>query len=253
MEEDDADPRKKEIVEEFEGERLILTLSPPARKPKTSETLIHSLAPVLQSTDLRSSPLLSLRHHVFRLRIKDLPRSQYPYPAAPGDPIVILPSPSRFSCARRKRNHGPHKRKDETIDPPFPWATDRRAMVQRKDYILSLGIHDIVGEVMCRRCENIFSIELTEFIERLAPIFPVCPACCYGNYLKPVIASKRRSINWLFLLLGGTLCCCSIEQLRYFGYHTGNHRTGAKDRVLYLVYLGICKQLDPKDLFEPYR
>ncbi|WOH09609.1 hypothetical protein DCAR_0729067 [Daucus carota subsp. sativus] len=46
------------------------------------------------------------------------------------------------------------------------------------------------------------------------------------------------------------LGCCTVEQLKYFCKHTKNHRTGAKDRVLYLTYLAICKQLDPKGPFH---
>ncbi|CAA6657580.1 unnamed protein product [Spirodela intermedia] len=158
---------------------------------------------------------------------------------------------------------------------PFRWATDRRAVVHRKDYILAQGIRAIEGEVKCRWCEHSSSIsydleemfqKVTKFIEGvkdqmhdrarpewLAPTFRDCTVCGRQNCLKPVIATKKRAINWLFLLLGGTLACCNLRQLKYFCKHTGNHRTGAKDRVLYLVYLGICKQLDPKDLFEPYR
>ncbi|KAI3463946.1 hypothetical protein Pfo_020609 [Paulownia fortunei] len=65
------------------------------------------------------------------------------------------------------------------------------------------------------------------------------------NSIKPVISQKKRSINWLFLLLGQMLDCCTLDQLKYFCKHTMNHRTGAKDRVLCLTYLGLCKQLDP--------
>ncbi|CAA7409398.1 unnamed protein product [Spirodela intermedia] len=79
--------------------------------------------------------------------------------------------------------------------------------------------------------------------------FLKCPGCCHENCLKPVIASKKRAINCLFLI-GGTLGCCTIEQLKCFGKHTGNHRNGAKDRIVYLVYLGNCKQLEPEVLFE---
>jgi hypothetical protein len=71
-----------------------------------------------------------------------------------------------------------------------------------------------------------------------------CENCNQENCVKPIIADKKRSINWLFLLLGQMLGCCTLAQLKYFCKHTKNHRTGAKDRLLYLTYLGLCKQLD---------
>jgi hypothetical protein len=46
------------------------------------------------------------------------------------------------------------------------------------------------------------------------------------------------------------LGCCTLDQLKYFCKHTKNHRTGAKDRVLFLAYLGLCKQLDPNGPFD---
>ncbi|CAA7393661.1 unnamed protein product [Spirodela intermedia] len=293
-------PRKKKRKEKDDDE-LALSLSPPCRKPTTqdrnslvvtfssssprppssSEPLIHNQNPPSQETlTLTVSPTpqqaMALpydrpssfpapspipphqRHHIYTPPIGALPSSQRPHQGVPR--------------ARKNPHQGPRKGKDETVEPPFPWATDRRAVVHRKDYILSLGIRTITGEVKCKRCENRFFMaydlavkfqEVTNLIERekpqmhhrarpewLAPTFSDCPTCCHANCLKPVIATKKRAINWLFLLLGGTLCCCTIEQLKYFCKHTGNHRTGAKDRLLYLVYLGICKQLDPQDLFE---
>ncbi|CAA6672241.1 unnamed protein product [Spirodela intermedia] len=91
--------------------------------------------------------------------------------------------------------------------------------------------------------------EVTNLIKHEKPQMHDMPRCCHENCLKPVIASKKRAINWLFLI-GGTLGCCTIEQLKYFGKHTGSHRNGAKDRIVYLVYLGNCKQLEPEVLFK---
>jgi hypothetical protein len=82
------------------------------------------------------------------------------------------------------------------------------------------------------------------------PVLPRCQFCDQENSVKPVIANKKQKINWLFLLLGQMLGCCTLDQLKYFCKHTKNHRTGAKDRVLYLAYLGMCKQLDPNGPFD---
>lgn len=159
----------------------------------------------------------------------------------------------------------------ETIPPPFPWATDRRAMVHRLDYLLAHNITTISGEVQCKRCDAKYEIEydLREKFGEVAtyirenrdnmhnrapavwmnPNLPVCKSCKQNNCVKPA-SSKKRDINWLFLLLGQMLGCCRIAELKYFCKHTKNHRTGAKDRVLYYTYLDICKQLDPSGPFE---
>ncbi|CAI9786350.1 unnamed protein product [Fraxinus pennsylvanica] len=84
-------------------------------------------------------------------------------------------------------------------------------------------------------------------------INPNLPRCRYykqENCAKPIISEKKKSINWLFLLLGQMLGCCTLEQIKYCYKHTRNHHTGAKDRVLYLTYLSLCKQLDPYGPFD---
>ncbi|RAL42380.1 hypothetical protein DM860_012163 [Cuscuta australis] len=173
---------------------------------------------------------------------------------------------------RRNPSQGPREGKSETIAPPFPWATELRATVQPLSELLSKGISVITGEVQCKRCEHAYEMEFdlekkfyevgnfirghkTDMHERAPevwrnPVLPACKFCDQENSVKPVIASSKKAINWLFLLLGQLLGCCTLEQLRYFCKHTKNHRTGAKDRVLYLTYLNLCKQLDPAGPFD---
>jgi hypothetical protein len=149
---------------------------------------------------------------------------------------------------------------------------DRRAMVHSLDYLLSRRIETITGLVQCKRCEKQFEVgfdlrakfvEIGAFISQnksfmhdrapsdwMNPVLPRCQFCDQENSVKPVIANKKQKINWLFLLLGQMLGCCTLDQLKYFCKHTKNHRTGAKDRVLYLAYLGMCKQLDPNGPFD---
>ncbi|EEF43292.1 hypothetical protein RCOM_0937400 [Ricinus communis] len=125
---------------------------------------------------------------------------------------------------------------------------------------------------MCKRCEKQYElgfnlrekfVEVGTFIAEnknsmhdrapgvwMTPALPTCKYCDQENSVKPVICDKKKGINWLFLLLGQMLGCCTLEQLKYFCKHTKNHRTGAKDRVLYLTYLGLCKQLDPNGPFD---
>ncbi|XP_038976738.1 uncharacterized protein LOC120107518 [Phoenix dactylifera] len=149
---------------------------------------------------------------------------------------------------------------------PFPPAT-----VHSLNHLLSQNITNITGEAQCKRCEasQVISYDLVSkfnevaaFIrarkhwmhdrapaEWMTPAFPDCRSCGQPNCMRPVVAAKKQSINWLFMLLGQTLGCCTLDQLKYFCKHTKNHRTGAKDRVLYLTYLALCKQLDPAGPF----
>ncbi|XP_043696804.1 uncharacterized protein LOC122647481 [Telopea speciosissima] len=163
-------------------------------------------------------------------------------------------------------------RKTETIPIPYQWATNRRATVHNLEHLLSIGIQNISGEVQCKRCERKYEIEydlkskfieIASFIavnkskmhdrapkEWMNPLLPTCKYCEQVNSVKPIIADKKKEINWLFLLLGQMLGCCTLDQLKYFCKHTKNHRTGAKDRVLYLTYLALCKQLDHVGPFD---
>ncbi|KAL2512223.1 hydroxyproline-rich glycoprotein family protein [Abeliophyllum distichum] len=173
---------------------------------------------------------------------------------------------------RRNPSQSPRQGKSATVPPPFPWATNQRATVYSLNYLLSENIFTITGDVQCKRCEQKFSmeydlqqkfIEVGSFIAKnrrgmhdrapgvwINPNLPTCRICKQENSVKPIISEKKKSINWLFLLLGQMLGCCTLEQLKYFCKHTKNHRTGAKDRVLYLTYLGLCKQLDPNGPFD---
>ena len=158
------------------------------------------------------------------------------------------------------------------VPSPFPWATTRRATVYSLKYLQDHNIQIITGTVECKRCERKYEMEynvVEKFMEvgnyvvnnmsmmydRAPdvwghPVFPTCKYCKEENSVRPVVAAKKKEINWLFLFLGQMLGCCTLEQLRYFCKHTKNHRTGAKDRVLYLTYLCLCKQLDPSGPFN---
>ncbi|OVA18679.1 hypothetical protein BVC80_1831g238 [Macleaya cordata] len=161
---------------------------------------------------------------------------------------------------------------DIIIVAPFEWATTQHATIHSRDYLLSKGINKITGEVQCKKCEHRCNLEFdfqTKFMEIGAyiwahkvsmceraperwrnPKLQICPNCNQPNSLKPIIPSDKTLINWLFLLLGEMLGCCTLEQLKYFCYKNNIHRTGAKDRLLYLTYLALCKQLDPTGPFN---
>jgi hypothetical protein len=174
------------------------------------------------------------------------------------------------SCPAKRR-----KLKSDTVPPPFPWTTSKRATVHTLDHLLSeLKLKTISGTLQCKFCnfqqDNIqFDLvekfkKVTEFIEEnkhemhdrapdawINPGLPRCVSCGKEKAMEPLI-TKKRNINWLFLLLGEMIGCCKLKHLKYFCKHSDIHRTGAKDRLIYLTYLGLCKQLQPEGPFNPY-
>uniref|UniRef100_A0A452ZRY8 DUF7086 domain-containing protein n=2 Tax=Aegilops tauschii subsp. strangulata TaxID=200361 RepID=A0A452ZRY8_AEGTS len=156
--------------------------------------------------------------------------------------------------------------------PPFPWATNRAAIHHPVSYLFERGITTVEGEVKCKRCDVLKTVsyniavkfrEVRDFVSRnihdmddrapkawMTPAVPDCDGCGQRNSLRPVIPKEKERINWVFLLLGQTLGLCSLEQLKYFCACTGQHRTGAKDRVLYSTYMELCSQLCPDRLFN---
>nr|XP_011464125.1 PREDICTED: wiskott-Aldrich syndrome protein family member 2 [Fragaria vesca subsp. vesca] len=197
---------------------------------------------------------------------------QNPPPAPPAGglrPLVLRPA----RAPRRNPTQAPGQGRSEKVPAPFPWATTKRATVYSLSYLEDHNILTISGEVQCKRCETRYEIEYNlkdKFMEVATyiahnrsmmhdrapdvwkdPVLPTCKNCDQENCAKPVVADKKKEINWLFLFLGQMLGCCTLEQLKYFCKHTKNHRTGAKDRVLYLTYLSLAKQLDPTGPFDP--
>ncbi|GAB2222535.1 hypothetical protein Droror1_Dr00016653 [Drosera rotundifolia] len=159
-----------------------------------------------------------------------------------------------------------HRNNDDRIPPPYEWATDRRARIHSMQQLRERGINIIIGEVHCKNCDMTYQEEydlaqklgeVTLFISsRITTMHdrapqewekPRSPACrfCQTADVKPVISEENDSINWLFLFLGQNLGHLNAAQLKYFLKHTDIHRTGAKNRLLYLTYLGLYQQLLP--------
>ncbi|GFP83703.1 hypothetical protein PHJA_000513800 [Phtheirospermum japonicum] len=182
------------------------------------------------------------------------------------------PPPHHQPPAAAAANHGIGPGKAITIPPPYPWATTRRATAHGLHYLLAKGINTISGAVQCKRCDRRFDVEhdLQKRFSEVAilvmkkkddmrhrappewmnPSLPDCRFCEQRNCAKPVPSEKKKDINWVFLFLGQMIGCCKLAELKYFCKHTRNHRTGAKDRVLYLTYLEICRQLDPNGPYD---
>ncbi|KAK4419123.1 hypothetical protein Salat_2325100 [Sesamum alatum] len=201
------------------------------------------------------------------------PSSQLADPAAappPQQDTVVGPSRKR-RVARRSSTQTLRPGKSETIAPPYPWATPQRATIHNLQYLIGKGITKIKGRVQCKRCDRQYDLEYdlqTKFAEVamfimknrdemrqrappawMNPTLPDCKYCEQQNCVKPIL-TKKKSINWLFLLLGQMVGCCKLSELKYFCKHTKNHRTGAKDRVLYLTYLELCRQLNPEGPYD---
>ncbi|CAH8392332.1 unnamed protein product [Eruca vesicaria subsp. sativa] len=188
-------------------------------------------------------------------------------------PLMRPVTSGAVTSRRGYRSQSSVNRKDDTIPPPFPWATNKRGWIQSLEDLASKQITTITGEVQCKHCEKVYQVSynLREKFSEVKDIFvmekwimrerapPVwtnpeparCELCGRDKAVKPVIAERKCQINWLFLLLGQTLGFCTLEQLKNFCKHSKSHRTGAKNRVLYLTYLGLCKMLEPnRELFH---
>ncbi|KAK7332269.1 hypothetical protein VNO80_29019 [Phaseolus coccineus] len=179
-----------------------------------------------------------------------------------------IPANSNSKPRRRRRRRSASEEKSETIPPPFPWATDRRATVHNLSYLLENRILAIKGKVECKSCKNKFEMvidlrnnlsQLLNFIDKekknmherapkvwMRPVLLKCDRCGQDNSVQPSFENtKKKNINWLFLLLSQMIGCCTLAQLKYFLKHNNIHRTGAKERVLYYSYICLCNQLKP--------
>jgi len=204
-------------------------------------------------------------------------------PAPPPPPrTAALPRSTRrrlnngSPAARRRPRAKPRDDDKEDVDgglqdqePPFPWATERPARHDTLESLLRRGVTTVEGQARCKRCaaRRPVAYDLASKFRELRdhvvahrhamddrapdawmyPALPDCAACGHKGAMWPEIAADKRRINWLFLLLGQTLGCCTLEQLKYFCQNTGRHRTGAKNRVLYYAYIEMCNQLEPFD------
>lgn len=266
-----------------------LRLAPPSmmwQSPDFMARMSHSY--FMTSPPYMSSSSLSNNLYQKVYRGSPTPTTQSPL----GPPVSFFPPsafapPSNQTPARPVRSVPPEdeprrssrsQTKEDTIPPPFPWATNKRGRIHSLEYLESKQITTITGDVQCKNCDKVYQVSynLRERFAEVENIFVMrkrimrerappnwinpeaarCEHCGRDKAVKPVIAERKSQINWLFLLLGQTLGYCTLSQLKNFCKHSKSHRTGAKDRVLYLTYLGLCKMLEPnRELFnrEPFR
>ncbi|XP_006646227.2 uncharacterized protein LOC102704475 [Oryza brachyantha] len=150
--------------------------------------------------------------------------------------------------------------------------TDRPLLHYTLETLLLKGITSVEGRAICRHCSAQASIpydleskfrEIRAYVaanihtmddrapeQWLIPRLHKCDACGKESCMWPLIPNEKREINWLFLFLGQMLGCCTLDQLKFFCKNTRNHRTGAKNRVLYYAYIEMCLQLEPKGPFN---
>ncbi|EOA38771.1 hypothetical protein CARUB_v10010982mg [Capsella rubella] len=157
------------------------------------------------------------------------------------------------------------------IVPPYPWSTNKPCVVHTISDLIAMNINMIHGQVYCKPCNKTHTLyynlierfsELSVYVKAnmeimrlraparwLNPTLTQCVTC--KTDMKPLLNNERmEEINWLFLMLGGMLGCCTLDQLKFFCQANGKHRTGCKDRVLYTTYLRQCEQLDPEGPFH---
>ncbi|GAU23054.1 hypothetical protein TSUD_337020 [Trifolium subterraneum] len=249
-------------------------LTPPSRRPTQTILFPQIISPTLQLFQPDSDLIIpKLLHHNSSL-------SQDSHQEKQEQEHVSLASTSNSAALKRcQSNQQPscpakrRKLKTGTIPPPFPWATSKRATLHTLDHLLSeLKLKTISGTLQCKSCkfqqevqidlvENFkkvtkFIVEtMEEMCDRapdiwLHPVLPKCQSCGQEKAMEPLV-TKKRNINWLFLLLSQTIGCCTLDDLKYFCKHNDTHRTGAKDRLLYSTYFGLCRQLQPNIDFYP--
>ncbi|KAF8409941.1 hypothetical protein HHK36_002460 [Tetracentron sinense] len=187
-------------------------------------------------------------------------------------PATPPPSPSQpLDIADSSTSSG--RVKSDVIPAKYPWATTQRAHLRTLNDILSSGVRTIIGRVGCdfnwthnqdlefdlqrefNQVASFVAANKSTMFHRIPEVwlYPPrsCSKCNKVRFVRPIISKKKRSINWLFLLLGEMLGYCSSDQLKYFCKHSNIPHNGGRDELICLTYLGLCKQLDPSGPFDP--
>ncbi|XP_045797535.1 uncharacterized protein LOC123891666 [Trifolium pratense] len=123
------------------------------------------------------------------------------------------------SCPAKKRKLKTETvLKSETVPPPFPWTTSKRATVHTLDHLLSeLKLQTISGTLQCKFCnfqQDNIQFDLVEKFEKVKrfieenihemhdrapdawtnPVLPRCESCRKEKAMEPLI-TKKRNIN----------------------------------------------------------
>ncbi|KAI3910958.1 hypothetical protein MKW92_024106 [Papaver armeniacum] len=148
-----------------------------------------------------------------------------------------------------RRTKGRDKMKNTPIVPPYVWETNQRANIHTLDYLLSRNIKHISGDLQCKKCSNVFNIEFdleAKFME-ISQYIVVHKESLRDRAPEHWMNSKLPSCGSCSQANRQMIGCSSVARLKYYCKYMENHRTGAKDRLVFLAYLGICHQLQPAD------
>ncbi len=75
--------------------------------------------------------------------------------------LCVNPFPAGEQSAPAAAAPAGLKKKGLHIRPPFPWSTEYRAKNHSLEWILHLGISSIRGEVQCKRCDGMATVEVS--------------------------------------------------------------------------------------------
>ncbi|OEL26856.1 hypothetical protein BAE44_0012125 [Dichanthelium oligosanthes] len=224
--------------------------------------------PVVHGNDTAAAPIK--RPAAKRLRTVRCRSSTTGQPSEAGSSAHAI---NTSSGDNNVRNEVPLKAEGDLHDcPPYQWSTIRVGVHHSLAELSRRGIETITGELQCKRCDDLKVVTLdikAKFQDLYSyiscniqgmddrapqrwrePALPDCEKCGQKNSMRPVISADKHKINWIFLLLSEMLGLCTLEQLKHFCANTQQHRTGAKDRVLYSTYMELCNQLLPNGLFD---
>ena len=237
---------------------------PPSLYPPSPSPSLHppSPPPQLRPPSLSPPPQFTMTPSTLSLQQSSID----PTPSTSPQHVVIPHhSPQAPQSNQRRQRSRPN---NTPIEPPYPWSTTRRAVVHELAYLRANRILTITGDVKCNQCKESYNMgydlvekfnEIASFIERnrdilhsrapqswTKPTLANCMLCMHAKCVEPVIIEDdNERINWLFLLLGRLIGLLKLKHLKYFCTHTKIHQTGAKDRLVFLTYLTLCKQLQP--------
>ncbi|CAE5984104.1 unnamed protein product [Arabidopsis arenosa] len=272
-----------EDQDQGQGQFMQLLTSDSPQNIQSSPSQPHEMTPLGDFTANGSNPLIvptqsapPLSDSAVAAPWRDEPSEQIPHPPEVNQ-VATVASETR----RRGRPPGGQARRISTraaaavdsnveIIPPYPWATKKPGEIQSIRDLSSNNLNVISGLVHCKTCDKTYKLEYNlmekfselygyikvnkEVMRQRAPAIwstpRLIPCMTCKSEMKPVMSGRKEEINWLFLLLGQMLGCCTLDQLRFFCQLNSKHRTGSKDRVLYITYLGLCKQLDPEGPFS---
>lgn len=223
-----------------------------------SDILYHGVPPPTTALSYEEQDMMNASSSWLTLSPPQPSPQPLPFENRPLTPSLSPPNPNATNVLQTP----------PSIQPPFPWATLKPATVHTINHLLyHLNINTISGTLECKSCkfqQTDFPFDLHEKFEKVSnfiqenksemferapdawmkPVLPNCQSCRKNSTMHPLIG-KEEEINWLFLFLGEMIGCCNLEHLKYFCKHANIHRTGAKNRLVYQTYLGLCKQLQP--------